>query len=103
MDVSIYLALSSIFMPLLLILYPGLDRCRLAATAAAPISKETLEFFLSLGIPVFEVYGMSESTGPEVRNVSYQYFTYSVWELTIYKTFFTIILYLFAFFYNARE
>jgi long-subunit acyl-CoA synthetase (AMP-forming) len=33
-------------------------------TAAAPISKDTLEFFLSLGIPILEVYGMSECTGP---------------------------------------
>lgn len=42
----------------------GLDRCRLQASAAAPISRDTLEFFLSLGIPITEVYGMSESTGP---------------------------------------
>ncbi len=37
------------------------------ATAAAPISKETLEYFLSLGIPIYEVFGMSECTGPHVR------------------------------------
>ena len=42
----------------------GLDRCRAAFTSAAPIAKSTLEFFLSLGIPIFEVYGMSECTGP---------------------------------------
>lgn len=42
----------------------GLDRCRLQITAAAPISKETLEFFLSLNIPLYEIYGMSESSGP---------------------------------------
>ncbi len=42
----------------------GLDRCRLQASAAAPISKDTLEFFLSLGIPITEVYGMSENAGP---------------------------------------
>ncbi len=42
----------------------GLDRCRMQVTAAAPISKETLDFFLSLGIPIYELYGMSESTGP---------------------------------------
>ena len=33
-------------------------------TSAAPISRDTLEFFLALGIPVLEVYGMSECTGP---------------------------------------
>ena len=42
----------------------GLDRTRFCVTAAAPISKDTLEFFLSLGIPILEVYGMSECTGP---------------------------------------
>jgi len=43
----------------------GFDRLRLAGTAAAPISKETLEYFLSINIPIFEIYGMSESSGPE--------------------------------------
>jgi long-subunit acyl-CoA synthetase (AMP-forming) len=42
----------------------GLDRCRFALTGAAPISKDTLEFFLSLGLPLYELYGMSECTGP---------------------------------------
>jgi long-subunit acyl-CoA synthetase (AMP-forming) len=42
----------------------GLDRARMCVTAAAPISKDTLDFFLSLGIPLLEVYGMSECTGP---------------------------------------
>lgn len=42
----------------------GLDRARVCVTSAAPISKDTLEFFLSLGLPILEVYGMSECTGP---------------------------------------
>ncbi len=42
----------------------GLDRARFCLTSAAPISVDTLEFFLSLGIPILEVYGMSECTGP---------------------------------------
>ncbi|XP_077087850.1 long-chain-fatty-acid--CoA ligase ACSBG2-like [Siphateles boraxobius] len=42
----------------------GLDRCRACYTGAAPITKDTLEYFMSLHIPVFELYGMSESTGP---------------------------------------
>ncbi|KAL7828954.1 hypothetical protein SRHO_G00325880 [Serrasalmus rhombeus] len=42
----------------------GLDRCRQCFTGAAPITKETLEFFLSLDIPLYELYGMSESSGP---------------------------------------
>ncbi|XP_061409657.1 long-chain-fatty-acid--CoA ligase ACSBG2 isoform X2 [Lethenteron reissneri] len=42
----------------------GLDRCTKCYTGAAPITRDTLEFFLSLDIPVFELYGMSESSGP---------------------------------------
>uniref|UniRef100_A0A673JL53 Long-chain-fatty-acid--CoA ligase ACSBG2 n=1 Tax=Sinocyclocheilus rhinocerous TaxID=307959 RepID=A0A673JL53_9TELE len=43
----------------------GLDRCTRCYTGAAPITKDTLEFFLSLDIPLFELYGMSESSGPQ--------------------------------------
>ncbi|XP_027706937.1 long-chain-fatty-acid--CoA ligase ACSBG2 isoform X2 [Vombatus ursinus] len=42
----------------------GLDRCVQYFSGAAPITKDTLEFFLSLDIPVCELYGMSESSGP---------------------------------------
>jgi long-subunit acyl-CoA synthetase (AMP-forming) len=42
----------------------GLERARVLATSTAPISVETLDFFLSLGLPILEVYGMSECTGP---------------------------------------
>lgn len=42
----------------------GLDRCRIFISTAAPISMDTLEYFMSLNIPVTEVYGMSECTGP---------------------------------------
>ncbi|XP_021368675.1 long-chain-fatty-acid--CoA ligase ACSBG2-like isoform X2 [Mizuhopecten yessoensis] len=42
----------------------GLDRCRICVSGAAPIMKDTLEFFYSFDITVLEVYGMSESTGP---------------------------------------
>uniref|UniRef100_A0A8C8EVD0 long-chain-fatty-acid--CoA ligase n=1 Tax=Oncorhynchus tshawytscha TaxID=74940 RepID=A0A8C8EVD0_ONCTS len=42
----------------------GLDRCRNCLTGAAPITRETLEYFMSLRLPLYELYGMSESTGP---------------------------------------
>ena len=45
----------------------GGDRARrrqFLVTAAAPISKEILEFFAGLGIIIYEVYGQSEDTGP---------------------------------------
>ena len=43
----------------------GLDRCRFQATSAAPISRETLEYFLSLSVSLYEVFGMSECSGPQ--------------------------------------
>jgi long-subunit acyl-CoA synthetase (AMP-forming) len=44
-------------------------------TSAAPISKDTLEFFLSLGVPIMEVYGMSECTGPATVSLPDKYKT----------------------------
>lgn len=41
----------------------GLQDLAASATGAAPIGIETLEFFASLGITVYEGYGMSETTG----------------------------------------
>jgi len=32
-------------------------------TAAAPIMRDTLDFFASLNIPILEIYGMSETSG----------------------------------------
>ncbi len=51
-----------------LVLYPlkrriGLDRTRLAVSAAAPAAPELFDFFHALGVPLLEVYGMTESTG----------------------------------------
>ena len=42
----------------------GLDEAHLLATSAAPIAKEVLEFFASLDLPIAEIYGQSEVTGP---------------------------------------
>ncbi|MGH0184835.1 UNVERIFIED_CONTAM: hypothetical protein FKN15_017449 [Acipenser sinensis] len=42
----------------------GLDRCTMCFTGAAPITKDTLEYFMSLNLPIYELYGMSESSGP---------------------------------------
>lgn len=43
----------------------GLDHTRIFVSAAAPMTRETLEFFLGLNMPVYEIYGMSECTGPQ--------------------------------------
>ena len=42
----------------------GLDQTKGCFTAAAPIAPETLWYFASLDIPVYEVFGQSECTGP---------------------------------------
>lgn len=49
----------------------GLDACELAITGAAPLPAEILEWFRAIGVPMSEVYGMSESSGP---------MTFSAWQ-----------------------
>jgi long-subunit acyl-CoA synthetase (AMP-forming) len=53
----------------------GLDRARTLIPGAAPISTRTLEFFLSLGLPVCEVYGMSECTAVTTFSTPHHYRT----------------------------
>lgn len=38
-------------------------------SAAAPIARSVLEFFLDFDIPLYELYGMSESTGPQTLSL----------------------------------
>jgi long-chain acyl-CoA synthetase len=47
----------------------GMDQVTLAITAAAPINPDLILFFQTLGIPLFELYGMSETTGPATTNL----------------------------------
>ncbi|XP_069482831.1 long-chain-fatty-acid--CoA ligase ACSBG2-like isoform X2 [Ambystoma mexicanum] len=42
----------------------GLDRCPWCHTGAAPITEDTLEYFMPLNIPILQLYGMSECSGP---------------------------------------
>jgi long-chain acyl-CoA synthetase len=42
----------------------GLDCMQVALTGAAPIPRQVLDFFIHIGVPLSEVYGMSECTGP---------------------------------------
>lgn len=39
----------------------GLDRCEWAASAAAPMPLEVARFFAGLGLPIYDVYGMTET------------------------------------------
>jgi long-chain acyl-CoA synthetase len=42
----------------------GLDACEVAVSGAAPIPVEILEWFRAIGVPMGEIYGMSENSGP---------------------------------------
>jgi long-chain acyl-CoA synthetase len=46
----------------------GLDSVVTAITAAAPIDPEIIYFFQAIGVPLYELYGMSETTGPATSN-----------------------------------
>jgi long-chain acyl-CoA synthetase len=42
----------------------GLDEVEMAVTGAAPIPAQLISWFRAIGLPLAEVYGMSENTGP---------------------------------------
>jgi long-chain acyl-CoA synthetase len=46
----------------------GLRRCRWAGTSAAPIAPEVIEFFMGFGVPIVELYGMTENTAVATLN-----------------------------------
>ncbi len=46
----------------------GLGQARVCVSGAAPIAPEVLSFFASLDVPIHEVYGQSEDTGPTSFN-----------------------------------
>ena len=47
----------------------GLDCVKIAVSGAAPIHTKTIEFFMSINIPLLELYGMSENSGPHSLNL----------------------------------
>ena len=46
----------------------GLRRCWHAGSGAAPIAPEVLEFFIGIGVPVYELYGMTENAAVATGN-----------------------------------
>jgi len=46
----------------------GLNKCRGCFTGAAPISIGILKYFMSIDIPIYELFGQSECTGPHTMN-----------------------------------
>jgi long-chain acyl-CoA synthetase len=51
----------------------GLDRLVWATTAAAPMPRQTLNFFAGLGIRVYDGYGMTETSGTATTNTDAAY------------------------------
>ena len=47
----------------------GLGEARVCVSGAAPIAPEVLEFFAGVGLPIYEVYGQSEDSGPTTFNL----------------------------------
>jgi long-chain acyl-CoA synthetase len=47
----------------------GMDELVVAVTTAAPSDPDMIVFFNALGIPLCELYGLSESSGPAVSNL----------------------------------
>ena len=47
----------------------GFDRCRVFVSGAAPIQTSTIEFLTSIGMPINELYGQSEGSGPTSTNL----------------------------------
>ena len=43
--------------------FTGLRRCRIAFSGTAPVSPELLAFYRTLGVPILEIYGMTEVSG----------------------------------------
>ena len=47
----------------------GLRRCWFAGSGAAPIAPEVLEFFIGIGVPAYEGYGMTENSAVATWNM----------------------------------
>uniref|UniRef100_A0A6J0SZL2 Long-chain-fatty-acid--CoA ligase ACSBG1 n=1 Tax=Pogona vitticeps TaxID=103695 RepID=A0A6J0SZL2_9SAUR len=55
----------------------GFSQCQKHFCGAAPLSTEVMQFFLGLNIPLYQAYGMSETTGPHCMSGPYIYRRYS--------------------------
>jgi long-chain acyl-CoA synthetase len=47
----------------------GLDQCNFTVTGAAPMAPDTHDFFAGIGLPLYEGYGMTESSAPATLNM----------------------------------
>lgn len=46
----------------------GMRKCRFAASGAAPIAPDLLRFYMGIGVPMHEVYGMTENSAVATAN-----------------------------------
>ncbi|HEX2027609.1 MAG TPA: long-chain fatty acid--CoA ligase [Nitriliruptorales bacterium] len=46
----------------------GMDRCEFAVTSTAPMPLDVAEFFAAIGLPLIEIWGMTELTGAATCN-----------------------------------
>ena len=51
----------------------GLNKCKIFLTGGAPMSIDVKKYFLSLDIPILEMYGMSECGGAHTTNSYKEY------------------------------
>lgn len=49
----------------------GFDKCEVCVSSAAPISRSTLDFLVSLNLPIVEILGMTETTGQSCEHIFY--------------------------------
>ena len=46
----------------------GLDKAKVLLVGAAPIHQDVIKYFMRYGLPILELYGMSENSGPATTN-----------------------------------
>lgn len=51
----------------------GLDQCIFFFYGAAPLKQSSVDYFASLDIPLFNMYGLSETTGTSTVNYYYDF------------------------------
>lgn len=51
----------------------GFDDCKLFLFGAAPLKQTSIDYFASLNMPLFNCYGLSETTGSSTTNYMFNF------------------------------
>ena len=51
----------------------GFQHCKIFAVGAAPIQRDVLDYFMSINIPLMELYGLSECSGCHTLNLRHNH------------------------------